>query len=170
MKLNAWKEFFLAAACTGLLLAGCAGRIRTATTHTVSFRQTGRNDTAILQRRAYIASSALPAEHARLVIPLDSIRQLPAGALYAHKTGRATASLRFRTDTLYLYASCDSLQTLLYGYEEEIRRLQTRTDTLQNDDRQVKEKKTTTASWPILPLWLFPVFGCVCWYLFRKKK
>lgn len=52
-------------------------------------------------------------------IPLDSLRKLPEGAEYRAKSGRASAMVKTRGDTLLVHAECDSLQRWCEYYERE---------------------------------------------------
>ena len=56
--------------------------------------------------------------------------------------GQATAEIRFRHDTLFVTATCDSLQTLVYLYEEQLERLSVQT--------QEKKKEITLWQLPTL--------------------
>lgn len=107
-----------------LLLSGCASHSRAyAAVHAADrYRQTSQSD-SLDRRRRVCYTAPLAASRARLQLPLDSLGRLPRGAAYVRKEGQASAIVRFQQDTLYIEARCDSLQTLVYAYEEEIRRL-----------------------------------------------
>ena len=70
--------------------------------------------------RLAIRSSSVPESRAALQIPTADLRALPPAAVYTAKNGQATATVRFLHDTLFVTASCDSLQQLVYEYEQQI--------------------------------------------------
>ncbi len=71
-------------------------------------------------RKVNVTLATTPKSLAKLAIPLDSLRKLPEGATFNNKSGQATASAAFKNDTLFVEASCDSLQNLVYQLEEKI--------------------------------------------------
>lgn len=64
--------------------------------------------------------ATIPIEKAPLIIPIRNLHNLPAGARFAAKEGRATAELEIKGDTLFITAICDSLQQLVFKYEKEL--------------------------------------------------
>lgn len=52
-----------------------------------------------------------------MAIPMQNLRNLPAGAGWSKRKGRANLRLRVVHDTLLVDASCDSLQRLVELYE-----------------------------------------------------
>lgn len=165
--------FYLAAT---LLFPACASlthnRTTTAASQATATQTHTQTDTATHRRHTLLRSLPVPASQARLTLPLDPIRQLPPEASYTQKTGQATATLRFHHDTLYIYATCDSLQTLLYAYEEEISRLHQTTTGLQTLTESKNEKMKTTAGWfrptpLLLPLLILLIAG---WPILARKK
>lgn len=170
MKITRFTTFFLLVGSASLLLSGCASRTH-AVTHTAnSQKQTRSTDSLDIRRRRLVVPAMLPGSQARLSLPLDSLRQLPPGAIYLRQSGRATLAARYQRDTLYLYAACDSLQALAYEYEEEIRRLRTHTADERNERAEETEKKVGPAPWRISPIWLLAAFACGAWGAGRKKK
>ena len=78
---------------------------------------------------------SVPGSEVGLRIPLsEGLRPLPAGASYTKRKGGATVSARVLRDTLYIDATCDSLQQVVWEYE---RLLSERQDT-----RTVSERHT----------------------------
>lgn len=60
----------------------------------------------------------IPQERVQLVLPEIHLRNLPLGAVYEKKRGRAGIKIRVHQDTVYISATCDSLQRLCNYYEE----------------------------------------------------
>ncbi len=123
-----------------LLLTSCSvGR------QTGSYRQ--QTDSLRQVSRLSIQTGKVPESRAALAVPVGTLKELPAGSAFIQKSGQATAEIRFRHDTLFVTATCDSLQTLVYQYEEQLERL----------SAQTQEKKKETSAWQ-LPTLLFFLF------------
>lgn len=165
---------FLLLGSTTLPLLSCAshsrGRtaMRTAVYATGRHEQTGRND-SLDRRRRICYTSPLAASHARLQFPPGSLGPLPRGAAYVRKEGQASAIVHFQHDTLYIEALCDSLQRVAYTYEEEIRRLESRSASEETQTAGAgghNESRTrVTSRW-----WLWTALGIAlgCFFRFRK--
>lgn len=59
----------------------------------------------------------VPRSEVRIQIPADSLLRLPPQASYNGKSGQASLSVSRDKDVITVYASCDSLQTLVEYYE-----------------------------------------------------
>lgn len=66
--------------------------------------------------RLTVRSTTLPESRATLKIASHDLHQLPPAAAFTQHRGQATATVRFLRDTLFVEASCDSLQQLVYEY------------------------------------------------------
>lgn len=64
-----------------------------------------------------VRMETVPKSEVRLVIPADSLLQLPPQAQYSGKNGRANVAVKRDRDIITVYASCDSLQVLVEYYE-----------------------------------------------------
>ena len=56
---------------------------------------------------------------ARITISVDSLLKLPAGASYHKRSGQAGAEVSLKGDTIFVTATCDSLQREVEYYEEQ---------------------------------------------------
>lgn len=121
-----------------LLLTSCSVGKQTG-----SYRQ--QTDSLRQISRLSIQTGKVPESRAALAVPVGTLKELPAGSAFIQKSGQATAEIRFRHDTLFVTATCDSLQTLVYQYEEQLERLSAQTQ---------EKKKETTWQLPILLLLL----------------
>lgn len=72
---------------------------------------------AIARQTTLLTYQPMPADSLKMKIPLTSLRDLPTGAGYSQRKGRANLHLRVVHDTLLVDASCDSLQRLVELYE-----------------------------------------------------
>lgn len=66
-------------------------------------------------------------------IPVDSLRKLTPGAAYEKKSGQASLKLSYKDGNILGSATCDSLQNLVYTYEELI-------DQLKKDNSELQEQ------------------------------
>lgn len=121
-----------------LLLTSCSVGKQTG-----SYRQ--QTDSLRQISRLSIQTGKVPESRATLAVPVGTLKELPAGSAFIQKSGQATAEIRFRHDTLFVTATCDSLQTLVYQYEEQLERLSAQTQ---------EKKKETTWQLPTLLLLL----------------
>lgn len=78
------------------------------------------SDSLQWNRKVSVALATVPSSLAELTVPMDSLRRLPPGAVYTNKSGQATATLTMAGDAIIVYASCDSLQQMVYDLEEEL--------------------------------------------------
>jgi len=62
---------------------------------------------------------SVPMSQAQIAISVDSLLRLPAGATYHKKSGQAGAEVSLRGDTVFVTATCDSLQREVEYYEEQ---------------------------------------------------
>ena len=98
-----------------LSLLGCAGR-RDVATWEERARAVARDE------RLEAATLLSPGGMATLRVPLSGGRlpDLPGGATFARRDGVASVSARVARDTLYIVATCDSLQRLVWAYERRL--------------------------------------------------
>lgn len=127
-----------------LLLTSCSVGKQTG-----SYRQ--QTDSLRQISRLSIQTGKVPESRVALAVPVGTLEELPAGSAFIQKSGQATAEIRFQHDTLFVTATCDSLQTLVYQYEEQLERLSAQTQ---------EKKKETTWQLPTLLLLLI-LFGLV---------
>ena len=99
-----WDKSLLAmmAACA---LTACSASHETA-------RQVASTDSLQVESRWRLATTTVPESRVELAIPAATLRTLPATGLADHQ-GQATARVRWRHDTLYVAATCDSLRRLV---------------------------------------------------------
>ena len=103
--------------CLSLILfSSCASR-------KMSDRSVASSDSLRRTTRLSIRQMAIPESRADLQIPAAGLRGLPPAAVYTARSGQATATVRFLYDTLFVSASCDSLQQLVYDYQQQVERL-----------------------------------------------
>ena len=107
MKARGRKMLLLVMPC--LALAGCRNTLECGTSSVAGKVEVRRTE-----------SVAIPRSAARLAIPATGSRlpSLPAGASYFERSGQASVEVRISHDTIYVYATCDSLRQLVEYYEQ----------------------------------------------------
>lgn len=58
-------------------------------------------------------------------IPVENLRNLPEGSSYSEKSGQANVVVKYvpQTETVFVYATCDSLQILCENLQREMIRI-----------------------------------------------
>ena len=140
-----WDKSLLAmmAACA---LTACSASHETA-------RRVTSTDSLQVESRWRLATTTVPESRVELAIPVAKLRSLPATGLADHQ-GQATARVRWRHDTLYVAATCDSLQRLVLEYEGQLRH----TTALRES---IKEKGDRRMGWPTWAVALALIGGTV---------
>lgn len=81
-------------------------------------------DSLLTRKRAELTLMPVPPSRAKLRLTVPQIESLPVGAGYIHRSERATINItKAKGDTLYLTATCDSLQRQYLLLEEELIRI-----------------------------------------------
>lgn len=96
-------------------------------------------DSVLLKEVRQVINIPIPLSKVELKIPTQSLHSLPPGASFSEKKGQAGVKVEAVGDTVYVSATCDSLQVQCERYEKELTRI--RNDT----DRQVTEIKKNTS-------------------------
>lgn len=135
-----------------LLFTACHGSRHTLSRH-------GEENLRLSSERLKASAINVPGGGARLRIPLSGLRPLPEGAAYTERDGRAALSARILRDTLYIDATCDSLQQVVWEYE---RLLSERQDTRTVSERHT-ERKSLASRLVFLPLLALLALICVRW-------
>jgi hypothetical protein len=81
-------------------------------------------------------------EEVRLEIPMAALNSLPEGAEYRSQSGRASASVQTRGDTIVVLATCDSLQRLCERYERDAQTYRTALESRENEVRTETERRS----------------------------
>ena len=106
-----------------VILSSCSSTKKTTAT------QTGSEH---IKTSLSVRSNTVPESHTSLAIPVATLNRLPETAAFVKKEGQATASVRFLHDTLFVSATCDSLQALIYDYEMKIEQLRNHSEMMTN--------------------------------------
>lgn len=85
----------------------------------------------------------VPMSRARITISVDSLLRLPAGASYHKRSGQAEAEVALVGDTVYVTATCDSLEREVEYYEALYRNAR---DALESYHESVSEEQKSRKS------------------------
>ena len=140
-----WDKSLLA------LVAACALTACSASHETA--RRVATTDSLQVESRWRLATTTVPESRVELAIPVATLRSLPATGLADHQ-GQATARVRWRHDTLYVAATCDSLRRLVLEYEGQLRHAAALRES-------TKEKGDRRMGWPIWAVALAFIGGTV---------
>lgn len=107
--------------------------------------QAERRDSTVRETRL-VTTVPVPKSEVTLTLSADSLRELPAGASYHAKSGRANLDVKKGTEpgTIVVYASCDSLQRLVDYYEQLSASYKAAID---RQAEEVKEEKKPPGVW-----------------------
>ena len=133
------------------LVAACALTACSASHETA--RQVASTDSLQVESRWRLSTTTVPESRVELAIPAATLRTLPATGLADHQ-GQATARVRWRHDTLYVAATCDSLRRLVLEYEGQLRHVAALRES-------TKEKGDRRMGWPIWAVALALIGGTV---------
>jgi hypothetical protein len=112
------------------LISSCASKkvtITTSRSENLTFEKTA--DSTFASRVVKeIKQEAVKADTATAAVAISAIENLPEGAKFVEKSGRASVILKRINDTVIITAVCDSLQRLIYSYELEIENYKGKTE------------------------------------------
>lgn len=89
----------------------------------------------------------VPADSARLAVALRVIGNLPDGAGYRTRQGRASAEVKREGDELLITATCDSMERMVEMYDSMYVDAVERLTATENELRTEKEKRTNGIKW-----------------------
>jgi len=101
---------------------------------------------------------------------VDSLLKLPAGASYHKKSGQAGAEVSMREDTVYVTATCDSLQREVEYYEDLYYRARDALERHQNDLLTAQEQRSEPLANPIIVFIMGLVSGTLSVLTIKKTN
>ncbi|MDR1199067.1 MAG: hypothetical protein LBK94_08685 [Prevotellaceae bacterium] len=154
------------------LLCSCSSKKITTTAVTYENRQVKTAvDSATVRRVAKeVKAQPVTADTAKAGIAVSDIENLPEGAKFTEKSGRASVQLIRINDTVIITAICDSLQRLIYSYELEIENYKGKIEQ-KNSETTVIETKTEKKTYS--PFWAYLLgigTGGLAVLIFANKK
>lgn len=102
-------------------------------------------------------------------IPIDSLRKLPEQAEYRAKSGQANAVVKFKRDTVIVYAICDSLQRQCEYYEQLAATYKEKYDNLQCQVQEEDEKRLNPVKTAVISFLAGVVIGVLLTIIVKLK-
>lgn len=126
-----------------LSVSGCASSRKSVTVQENIRMET--RDSTVREIRT-VTLEPVPKSEVSLTLKTDGLLDLPTGASYHAKSGRANLDVSKGTEpgTIVVYASCDSLQRLVEYYERLTGEYKA---TLEQQSEEVKEEKKPPNEW-----------------------
>ncbi|MBQ6800217.1 MAG: hypothetical protein IJP08_03815 [Bacteroidaceae bacterium] len=122
-----------------LFCSGCATSRKVSQTTTTNevraFEDSLKHEVRIVE------TVTVPQSEVKIEIPIDSLRKLPEKAEYRAKSGQANAVVKFKRDTVIVYAICDSLQRQCEYYESVAANYKEAYESLHNILQEEKEQR-----------------------------
>lgn len=103
-------------------------------------------------------------------IPIDSLRRLPEKAEYRAKSGQANAVVKFKHDTVIVYAICDSLQRQCEYYESLVTTYKEGYETLKNILKEEKEQRSHPIRIAFISLFAGIIVGVLSIIIVKQLK
>lgn len=127
-----------------------------------------RLDSSVTEVRV-MTVEAVPESKVSLEIPIQSLLNLPKEASYTKKSGQANVKVTQRGDTIYVDASCDSLQRRCLLYEKQLSRIRDETNSQLSE--VTKEKKNLFLKGLLVGFLLgATVSGMILISIYKKRK
>lgn len=109
----------------------------------------------------------IPLSKVELKIPTQSLHSLPPGASFSEKKGQAGLKVEAIGDTVYVSATCDSLQVQCERYEKELTRI--RSDTERQATEIKKNSVQTLFKWCLIGF-VAGIISTITVIIIKKKK
>ncbi len=107
---------------------------------------------------------------ARIAVSVDSLLSLPPRASYRYHSGQATADIALIGDTVYVTATCDSLERRAEYYEAEYTELLKSFEKLRNAVKTADEQRTSPVKVGAVSLIVGFISGAVFIIILIKKQ
>ena len=111
----------------------------------------------------------VPQSQVVLEIPIDSLRKLPIQAEYHAKSGQANAVVRYKRDTILVYAICDSIKRQCEYYEAVASTYKEAYDNLQVLFEEAKETCSNSIRMVFLSFLVGIVIGILLTIIIKLK-
>ncbi|MDR2064397.1 MAG: hypothetical protein LBP85_01605 [Prevotellaceae bacterium] len=154
-----------------LTLISCSTKkVTTAVTReNLSYEKTA-DSTATKQIIKEVKVQPVSADTAKTKVAVSAVENLPEGAKFTEKSGRASVQLIRIKDTVIITAICDSLQRLIYSYELEIENYSKKIEQKNSEIATVETETKKKTYNPFLSFGLGVVAGALIILIFASQK
>lgn len=102
-------------------------------------------------------------------IPIENLRKLPEDAEYRAESGQANAVVKFKRDTVIVYAICDSLQRRCEYYESVATTYKEAYEDLQSIVQEDKEQRSNPVKTALISFFAGVVIGVLLTIIVKLK-
>lgn len=124
-------------------------------------------DSVLLKEVRQVINIPIPLSKVELKIPTQSLHSLPPGASFSEKKGQAGIRVEAIGDTVYVSATCDSLQVQCERYEKELTRIRSDTDSQVTEIK--KNSVQTLFKWCLIGF-VAGIISTITVIIIKKKK
>ena len=111
----------------------------------------------------------IPESKVEMEIPVENLRNLPEGSSYSEKSGQANVVVKYvpQTETVFVYATCDSLQILCENLQRDLVRI--RSDT-EKEKAEIKVDNFKNGfRWGAISAGLAAILIAAAWATIKRK-
>lgn len=111
----------------------------------------------------------IPESRVEMEIPVENLRNLPEGSSYSEKSGQANVVVKYvpQTETVFVYATCDSLQILCENLQREMLRI--RFDT-EKEKTEIRVDNFRKGFWVgVISLSVLAILIGAAWITIKRK-
>ncbi len=105
----------------------------------------------------------------KMEIPTENLLKLPDKAEYRAKNGQASATVKIRNDTVYIDATCDSLQIMCDYYESKYNLYKNGYDELRSIKVDANEKRSNPIKTVFVSFFVGVVIGILLTIIVKLK-
>ena len=105
----------------------------------------------------------------KMEIPTENLLNLPDKAEYRVKNGQASATVRIRNDTVYIDATCDSLQIMCDYYESKYNLYKNGYNELRSIQVDMSEKRSNPIKTVFISFFVGVVIGVLLTIIVKLK-
>ena len=124
-------------------------------------------DSVLLKEVRQVINIPIPQSKVELKIPTQNLHSLPPGASFSEKKGQAGVKVEAIGDTIFVSATCDSLQVQCERYEKELTRI--RSDTERQATEIKKNSVQTLFKWCLIGF-VAGIISTITVIIIKKKK
>ena len=152
---------------TALFFLSCATSRKTEVTKQEAFSQSIAD--SIVSETRLKTVEKVPMSEVEMEIPMQNLLKLPDRAEYRAKSGQAGASVRVENDTVFVSATCDSLQIMCDYYESLYINYKQGYDDLQSQYKNEVKKSPNTIRTAFVSFFAGLVIGVLLTIIVKLK-
>lgn len=126
-------------------------------------------DSVIIREVREITPVKIPESKVEMEIPVENLRKLPEGSSYTEKSGQAKVVVKYvpQTETVFVYATCDSLQVLCENLKRDLIRV--RSDSEKEKIEIKADRFKSGFYWGAISAGLAALLIAAAWVTIKRK-